>query len=105
MPDIETNTNKLLREKYFVDAEDVLSLGRNRQPALRRRTETGRVIDASRVIVSPRTVSPRALSTAQGKEGLKVHVVKENNRMVGIKIECPCGRHAELNCEYEPDKL
>ena len=104
MPDFETNTNQLLREKYFVDAEDVLALDRNRKPKLRRRADAGRVIDASRVIVSRRTVSPRAVPAGDGKDSIKIHVVKEDNRMTGLKIECPCGRHAELNCEYEPDK-
>ncbi len=103
MANIEKDTNQLLRDKYFVDAEQVLSGGRRRKAAPFGKLETSRVIDASHVVVSKRTVSPRPAAGGD-KDSIRIHVVKENNRMVGLRIECPCGRHADLNCEYEPEK-
>ncbi len=103
MPDIG-ESNRLLRDKYFVDAEDVLTRDRQRTATPRRAPERGRVIDASRVLVSKRTVLPRPATAGNAQNSIRVNVVKENNRIVGIKIECPCGRHAELNCEYEADQ-
>ena len=103
MSEVEKDANQLLREKYFVEADRVVLSGRHkRRPA--KRLETGQVIDASRVVVSRRAIVPRPASETEKAAGIRVHVVKEGDRMTGIKIQCPCGRHADLSCEYEPEK-
>jgi hypothetical protein len=36
-------------------------------------------------------------------DDIKVDVVRDNGRIKGIKIACPCGRHAALDVEYAPN--
>lgn len=99
MPDVEKNTKGFPGKKYFVDADKVLIGQRGpKKPQLRRRSH---VIDASRVVVSKKKVQLRR-DALQEADRIKVEAVKEGDIVKSIRISCPCGRHAELDCEYTP---
>lgn len=101
MAALEKNTNELFRKKYYVDATEILTNKKKQEkPVPYARSP---IIDASKVVVSTRTVRLRRGSKDAGEQ-IRVNVIREGNRIKSIRIACPCGRHAELDCEYAPEE-
>ena len=101
MATVEKSTNKLLRKKYYVDAADVLTNRKKlEKPVAYARSV---IIDASKVVISSKPVRLRH-GTKDAGEQIRVNVVRDGNRIKSIRITCPCGRHAELDCEYAPEE-
>jgi hypothetical protein len=99
MPKVETDTNQVYRKKYFINSEKVLFAARDGAAA--RTSSVSQVIDASKVVLSKNAVPVRC-QTGEESGRIKVEVVREGNRVKGMRIDCPCGRHAELDVEYSP---
>lgn len=97
MSKTQGETNELSRQKYFVDANTVLSQKQQRREEKKRFSP---VIDSSKVKVGERSVvlKPGGSKPAQK---ITVNVLRDGGKIKTIKIMCPCGRHAELNCEYD----
>jgi hypothetical protein len=97
---VEIRTNTRLRQKYFVSEKEVVS-------SVRHKAFTGHK-RYSRIIPSGATPAPTAkrvliqCSKAPLPGDIQVEVLKDVQRITGIRITCPCGRHTELNFEYEP---
>ena len=99
MSSIEKNTNQLLRKKYFVDPTSVLT--RRDKPKEWGRNGFSRIIPSSAAVLSATPVSPSPLGSTVDSR-IKVHVTKEDGKVQSLRITCPCGRHAEINCEHSP---
>ncbi len=101
MPKLESDTNQLYRKKYFIDSANIVS-GIKASVGLRP-LEPSQVIDSNRITFSKRPVPLRASSSSSGDlEKIRVDVVREGNKVKGLRIACPCGRHTELDVEYGP---
>jgi hypothetical protein len=99
MANVETNTNRHLRKKYFVDADSVLMRKKSAEPP--EPEHFCRIITAQQVHMAG---TARKVGAGQdvGKSGkMNVQVTKEGDRIEKIRIDCPCGRHAELDCRYD----
>jgi hypothetical protein len=93
-------TNELYRKKYFVNTEKVLfSKEQNALPKYP--MQLSAVISADRVKQGNHPVPIRYGNEAGGNE-IKVTPIKDNQRVKELHIACACGRHTELNVEYEP---
>lgn len=99
MPKVESDTNQLYRKKYFIDSAKIVS--GIKAPVGLRPLEPSQVIDSNRVAFSSKPVSLRA-SGSSDLEKIRVDVVREGNKVKGLRIACPCGRHTELDVEYGP---
>ena len=97
MPEVEKSTNQVYRKKYFVDAAQILSGGKG--PRKARAKAVSPILQASHVAVSDKVVQ---LSSDMRKiaDHIRVDVIKDGNRIKKIRISCPCGRTADLDCEY-----
>jgi hypothetical protein len=88
MPKIETDTNQLYRKKYFVNSHTIVTAD---QPLADAPVRIGSpVIDAQRVIMKRDPVPIRSSANANR---IRVDVVRDGQRVKGIRIACPCGRH------------
>jgi predicted GTPase len=98
MAAIEKSTNQVFRRKYFIDGNQVLMSGA-KAPKKPRSKAVTEVLAADQVAVSN---IPVQLTPEMQKMGdhIRVEVVKEGDRIKKIKISCPCGRTADLDCEY-----
>jgi hypothetical protein len=99
MTEIEKNTNQSLRQKYFTDSEQILKI--KKAPA-RQALTTSRIIDSSQVTVKG-SKHPIRPGSAVSEDIIKVQVVRDDDVVKSIKIKCPCGRTADLDCEYSPE--
>ncbi|MFH0879485.1 MAG: hypothetical protein V2A34_07200 [Lentisphaerota bacterium] len=99
MPKIETDTNQVYRKKYFVPADSII--GPHPPAKGHRPVSYNPVIEAKRVVVSNQPVRLSYNDTGAG-EDIRVEVVKSGNQIKGLKINCPCGRHTELDVAYGP---
>lgn len=91
---MEKNTNQLYRQKYFVDADTVIRYRPPNATTAPKRSAAiipGRAAAVSAVKVPMNTAPPP--SDAQ----ITVQLVREGNSLNGIRIQCPCGRHAEID--------
>ena len=94
---IETNTNQLLRKKYFVD--------------------DGAILKARRDIVEPEAPKPARIlkrdqcranaqpyvlgSVSRTAGPIDMQVVRNEGRISQIHVRCDCGQHAAFDCHYE----
>lgn len=100
MPDIENSTNQLLRKKYFIDADAVIN--KKREAELPDSKRSCRVYRAEQVKLAEtvRIWGERGVAPTEDNQ-IQVQVVRDGDQIVEIKINCPCGRHAVLDCQYE----
>ena len=94
---VETNTNQLLRKKYYVESSKIITKyrpGRKNSSRL-----PARIIDSTRVVVSDQ--ERRLFSTAPPDEEIKVQTIKQGHTVKGLHIACPCGRTADLDIQYQ----
>lgn len=97
MPSAEKNTNRLYRQKYFVDAQQVL---RYRPPSASLKDSR-----SSPAIISGRNVRLSNVKVPMNKPAppedapINVRVIRKNQQVSKIIIDCPCGRHAELDID------
>lgn len=93
-----SRTNSRLRQKYFVDEKNIL--GSMRQTLTARPQPTGKVIHGAGARSLNKPVLIRC-QTAALEGDIQVNLIRNGARITGIRIACPCGRHTELNVEYE----
>jgi hypothetical protein len=99
MKPIEKNTNQLYRQKYFVDETHVIRY--RPAPAVKGAMRASPIVPARQAKVSQVKVpmhEPPPPADAQ----ISVQVVKDGAVLRGIRIQCPCGRHAELDIGGQP---
>jgi hypothetical protein len=93
---LEKNTNQLYRQKYFVDESNVI---RYRPPsAAPGSNKVSTVIARQSARISDIRVpmnGPAPSSEAQ----IAVQLLHSGAALSGIRIKCPCGRHAELDMD------
>ncbi len=80
--------------------EDVRVLGAARTRARHRRATLSPIFSAERVRLSDQPV-PLPADFPGAEDQIQVDVVREGGRITRLQIFCPCGRKAELDCEYE----
>lgn len=97
MATIQKETNQLYRQKYFVEADRVLRYrppsagpGRGGSSAIIRRSES-RFHDVSIPMNKPAPPADAQIS---------VQIIRKGSAIAGIRIACPCGRHAEVDLDY-----
>ena len=95
----EIKADPLLRKKYFIDAENVLT---RKKPGAKRKTGGfSKIIDSSKVMISNKPVRLPLLRYVDDEDkDIEVDVIREGDKIKSIRITCPCGRSTELNCEY-----
>lgn len=94
MSALEKNTNQLYRQKYFVDERTVI---RFRPPSAGvGRSMVSTVIPAQAVRLSPVSVPMNAVPPPADAQ-MSVKLIRDGDVLKGIRIQCPCGRHAELD--------
>ncbi len=93
----QKETNKLYRQKYFVESDRVLRYrpppagpGKSGSSSIIRRDERkiGDVFVAMNKPQPPPDVQ------------IAVQILRKAGSVSGIRIACPCGRHAEVDLEY-----
>lgn len=97
-PDVSVKTNVRLRQKYYVDEKLVMSSVKE-SPFKGWQSRSG-VIPAERVAISKNRITPRIGNKSLPGE-IHAEVIREGQTIKSIRITCPCGRHTELNCEYD----
>lgn len=99
MTALEKNTNQLYRQKYFVDERSVI---RYRPPsATSGNLRPSKVISAKAVSVSPVRVPMNGAPPSEDAQ-ISVQLLRNGAALSGIRITCPCGRHAELDMDAQP---
>lgn len=100
MTPVEKNTNQLYRQKYYVDTSQVF---RHRPPsaALQEPLSSSTVIPGSSVRLSSVRV-PMNKAAPPENAPIAVRVVRKSLTLSEIRIDCPCGRHAELDLDSAP---
>ena len=99
MKPLEKNTNQLYRQKYFVDESSVIRY--RPAPALKKSSRASAVVPAGRTKISDIKVpihAPPPPADAQ----IAVQLLRDGATLQGIRIQCPCGRHAELDIGAKP---
>ncbi len=89
-------TNELYRQKYFVDARNVLRY--RPEPAGPIRSGSTAIIRRNEARLSDIRIplnKPAPPPDAQ----MSVQVLRKGATITGIRIQCPCGRHAELDLD------
>lgn len=99
MTNIEKDTNQALRKKYFADSKQIIQTHKGIR---KKSVATSKIISASKVSVKGTRTLLRP-GTAPEDHIIKVQVIRDNDVVKSIRIKCPCGRSAELNCEYSPE--
>jgi hypothetical protein len=94
---IETDTNQLLRKKYFVDDGAILKARYDTsEPAA---PKPARILKAGQCRVTPK---PYVLGSESRVSGpIDMQVVRSEGRISQIHIRCDCGRHSDFDCHYE----
>lgn len=105
---VETDTNQVYRRKYFVSAETIVRRGKEGPAGAPQPAVHSRVIPANRVNMLKRPVLLRCTAnqpdTEPANENIQVEVVKAGAQVKALRIDCPCGRHAELDVTYAAGK-
>ncbi len=94
MKPLEKNTNQLYRQKYFVDESHVIRY--RPAPAVKGGSRATPIVPARRAQISDIKVpmhEPPPPADAQ----IAVQLVRDGAGLQGIRIQCPCGRHAEVD--------
>jgi hypothetical protein len=99
MANIEKDTNQALRKKYFADSDQILKLHKRSR---KNTVATSRIIPSASIKVKGSTHLRRPGSKPED-DIINVQVIRDNDVVKSIQIKCPCGRHAELDCEYSPE--
>ena len=93
----QKETNKLYRQKYFVESNRVLRYrpppagpGKTGSSSIIRRDErhVGDILVSMNKPIPPPDVQ------------IAVQILRKAGVVSGIRIACPCGRHAEVDLEY-----
>lgn len=98
MKPLEKNTNQLYRQKYFVDETHVIRY--RPPPAMKGASKGSPVIAGSHARLASVKIpmhEPPPPADAQ----IAVELVRDGDTITGIRIQCPCGRHAELDFEHD----
>ncbi len=100
MTQLEKNTNQVFRKKYFIDAKEVMATSKALKKPRQKATST--IIEKSKVVYNdkPILISPELKKI---NDHITVSVVREENRIKRIRIACPCGRSADLDCQYSSE--
>ena len=97
MRDLNSDTNKVYRKKYFMDADKVVfSEAVNTKDI---EDEVNSLITAEQVAMSDRPVTVTHGEDCP-QECIQVEVIKDGDRIAQLKISCPCGRHTEIDVQY-----
>ncbi len=99
MKPLEKNTNQLYRQKYFVDESNVIRY--RPAPALKKSSRASAIVPARKTKISDIKVpmhEPPPPADAQ----IAVQLMRDGAALQGIRIQCPCGRHAELDIGDAP---
>ncbi len=99
---VEIRTNTRLRQKYFVSEKEVISSVK--RPGFIGHKRYSRVISAKEFKGTPQSKKRILVQCCKTPlpGDIQVEVLKNDQRITGIRITCPCGRHTELNFEYHP---
>jgi hypothetical protein len=99
MSDMNADTNKVYRKKYFMDADKVVFSDREAKAA-NLDDQVNALIDAREVVLdSAPVLITHGLDIPQNS--IQVEVLKNGPRVEQLNITCPCGRHTEINIEYQ----
>ena len=98
--DVSLRTNARLRQKYYVDEKDVISS--IQAQAYTTKSKHSKIIASHSAPPAGKPVMIRCNRTPPPGE-IKVDVMRDGPTVRGIRINCPCGRHAELNFEYKTE--
>jgi hypothetical protein len=97
MATVQKETNKLYRQKYFVEADRVVRY--RPPPAGPGRAGSSSVIRGNSGRLDPIRV-PMNKPAPPHDAQIAVQVLRKGGVISGIRITCPCGRHAELDLDY-----
>ncbi|NLG35972.1 MAG: hypothetical protein GX548_11520 [Lentisphaerae bacterium] len=97
MATIQKETNKLYRQKYFVEADRVVRY--RPPPAGPGRAGSSSIIRGGRGRLDPIRV-PMNKPAPPHDAQIAVQVLRKGGVISGIRITCPCGRHAEVDLDY-----
>ena len=94
MSAMEKNTNQLFRRKYFIDSQSVI---RYRPPTtMTHQKSSSCIISKNAARVSPIKV-PMNGKPPPADAQIAVQLERDGTELHGIRITCPCGRHAEID--------
>lgn len=91
---LEKNTNQLYRQKYFVDQRNVIRY--RPKPAGLGMKRSSTIIPAESACVSDVRIPLDGTLPPPGAQ-ISVQLERKGRDLSGIRIKCPCGRHAEVD--------
>ncbi len=98
---VESDTNKTYRKKYFMDAEKVVFSAR--PPPEKQELVYSPILDPSQIEFDQEPLALRS-RLQPGARQITVETIKEGDRIRKLRISCPCGQHAEVDVKYSEDK-
>ncbi len=101
MANLDSDTNKVYRKKYFMDAEKVVFSELQEQTEIK--DEVSPLITSESIAIAhddPLTITHGLDSPA---EAIRVETLKEGDRITKLRISCPCGRRTEIDLQYAPE--
>ena len=94
MKQLEKNTNQLYRQKYFVDESHVIRY--RSAPAVKGAIRASAILPARQAKLSGVKI-PMHEAPPPADAQISVQLVRDGASISGIRIQCPCGRHAALD--------
>lgn len=100
MASLDSDTNKVYRKKYFMDAEKVLFSEIEEKKEIKDE-------DTPLIMSEDIALGTEPVTVTHGldnpREAIRVETLKEGDRITKLRISCPCGRHTELDLQYASD--
>lgn len=98
MREMDANTNKVYRKKYFMDADKVVFSEEFEQDVVEDEATT--LISAEVVQMNEHPV-PITHGLDNLADSIQVEAIKKDDHIEKLKITCPCGRTTELDIQYK----
>lgn len=97
MNPMDANTNKVYRKKYFMDAEKVVFASEVVKTSIEDENSPLIASESVRLDEEPQLIKQGKKEPA---DAICVEALKDGERIVMLRIKCPCGRHTEINVQY-----
>ncbi len=101
MANLDSDTNKVYRKKYFMDAEKVVFTELEEKTEIK--DEVSPLITSESIAIAPEEPITITHGLDSPTEAIRIETLKEGDRITKLRISCPCGRRTEIDLQYAPE--